>query len=168
MRVFYIPQGTFTAAGITRWRLTLRGLSPPYYEIARIMLVRVFQPYFGAKMTELGTRDDSRNQKSKGGQIYTDSQAKQRSVAITMNPDTEMNDIMEWMRMIHVNGKRIPIIVDPYPLIPDDPYPASESGKCYLNLNNQMYGILKSTLSIQAKTHNLLMLPGRMVVDEVQ
>lgn len=167
--VVYVPDSvpTFT---MSQWRLTFLDSAPTYYEVGRVFVGEAFQPkdnfyYANAGISAI---DNTRVESSYGGDYTSDNRPRHRGLMITP-PDRikNLDDIPEWFRLIHVNGKRIPVFVDPYPqtAIPPD-FTATEQTFATFNLLSQMYGTIGNDMSIAWDSEFNAKASGRLFVEE--
>jgi len=152
------------------WRITMIDSTKSYYEIGRVIIGEQFQPKdnFYNGMAHVSGVDDTRTDKTYGGDKTSDNRPKHRGMNLSP-PATIKNleDITDWMRLIHVIGKREPIFVDPYPKtgLPPD-FAVGEEAAATKNLVNQMYGTNANGMSIAWNSENTAVTSGGIFIEE--
>jgi len=168
LRIIYLPTST-TTSPITRWRLTFSDpfVSAPgiVWEVARVFATLRFRPSdnFDSQGCQLAFFDNSRFEVSYGNNQNIDSRPRKRSLSIQMNLLRTQTDLLDWLYLFGVNGKRQAIVVDPHPLETEGTPSALEMP---YNTLWQLYGTLASDVQLSRATEGISVFGGRIMVEE--
>lgn len=166
-RVIHLDAGYTT----TRWVITIfgNGGGITYFELGYIFVTKKFQPVTNFENAMFVPTDFSTNKRTKGGQKKTNAVPKMRGLEISIPAVKDQNDIIEYVTLSYVYGKRYPIFVDCHPapqLVPGTIWGATQFLQAFFNTLYQVFGTMNAVIKISRVTTNFSMLPGRINIEE--
>jgi len=165
IRVYYIP---VDIVNIYQWRVTFDAVPWSYHEVGRVFLCQAFQPKInfrdeGSGGAAIFQVDNTTVTKSPGEDQFSDNRPKHRSLILDFPPLADDADAENWLRLIHVKGKRETIFFDPYPDKIETGVVGIERTK---NLISQVYGRMSNQMGTAFSCGKLLMHGSRINVEE--